>query len=77
LYQWSGLDESPQLIEGIDFPLDFRPEAVLFYPNRTNQFHLLSDDGTIKRNGDISCKKIKSPEDSPKYFRSIWVRIHQ
>ncbi|MCG6133494.1 MAG: DUF3616 domain-containing protein [Nostoc sp. LLA-1] len=77
LYQWSGLDESPQLIEGIDFPADFRPEAVLFYPNRTNELHLLSDDGTIKRNGDISCKKIKNQEDSQKYFRSIWVRIHQ
>lgn len=77
LYQWSGLDEMPQLIEGIDFPTDFRPEAVLFYPNRNNQFHLLSDDGTLKRNGDIPCKDIKKPEHSQKYFRSIWVRIHK
>ncbi|MFN6474431.1 MAG: DUF3616 domain-containing protein [Nostoc sp. SerVER01] len=76
LYQWSGLDESPQRIEGIDFPQKFRPEAVLFYPNLNNQFHILSDDGTLKRNGDTPCKDIKKQEHSQKYFRSIWVKIH-
>ncbi len=77
LYQWSGLDTNPQLIEGIALPKEFRPEGVLFYPNRDNQFQLLSDDGLLKRNGDIPCKKIKDEDHSEKYFRSLWVEISE
>lgn len=77
LYQWSGLDTNPQLIEGIALPEKFRPEGLLFYPNRDNQFQLLSDDGLLKRNEDITCKKIKDKDHSEKYFRSLWVRTSE
>ena len=77
LYQWSGLDENPQLIEGIALPKDFRPEGVLFYPNRDDQFQLLSDDGLLKREGNISCKDIKDKAHPQKYFRSLWVRTSE
>ena len=78
LYQWSGLEvENPQLIEVTGLPSDFRPESVLFYPNRDYQFQLISDDGSIERIAGTPCKdiKIKDDEDSPhKYFRSLWIR---
>jgi hypothetical protein len=75
LYQWSGLAvENPQPIEVTGLPSDFRPESVLFYPNRDYQFQLLSDDGSIERIAGTPCKKIDD-EDSPhKYFRSLWIR---
>ncbi|MBD3886285.1 DUF3616 domain-containing protein [Phormidium tenue FACHB-886] len=77
LYQWSGLDANPQLIEEIALPEGFRPEGVLFYPNRDNQLQLLSDDGLLKRNGDIACKELKDENHSEKYFRSLWVEISE
>lgn len=76
LYQWSGLDEPPQQIEGTAFPSDFRPEAVLFYPQRPNYFQLLSDDGSLVRVEDLPCKDIEDEHHSQKFFRSLWVRGH-
>lgn len=75
LYQWSGLNEAPHLIEGIDLPTDFHPEGVLFYPDRHNQFQILSDDGMLKRDGDTPCKDIEDKDHAQKYFRSLWVTI--
>jgi len=75
LYRWSGLDHTPHLIEGIGLPSDFRPEGVLFYPNRDNQFQLCSDDGTLKCNGNTACKDIKDRDHPQKYFRSLWIKI--
>lgn len=75
LYQWSGLDQTPHLIKGIDLPSNFHPEGILFYPDQNNQFQLFSDDGMLKRNGNTPCKDIEDKDHSQKYFRSLWVRI--
>jgi len=75
LYQWSGANDAPSLVETTNLPSDFRPEGILFYPNRNDQFQLLSDDGTIERDGNTPCKEIKDKNHSQKFFRSLWVRI--
>lgn len=63
LYQWSGLkDENPELIEVTGLPSDFRPESVLFYPDREDRFQLLSDDGPLERIEGTPCKSIKTTE---------------
>lgn len=73
LYQWSGNSaENPEMIEGIVFPQDFRPESVLFYPNQDDRLHILSDDGGLKQDGITECKKLPSEQRS---FRSIWVTV--
>lgn len=75
LYQWSGLkEENPELIEVTGLPPDFRPESVLFYPNRDDRFQLLSDDGSIERIDGTPCKDIKNNDHPQKYFRSVWIR---
>src|SRR4028119_322366 len=72
LYWWSGnCQDTPEKVEAINLPSDFRPEAVLFYPNRKNQFQLLSDDGAIIRVDGKECKEIKDENHSEKYFRSL------
>jgi Protein of unknown function (DUF3616) len=76
LYQWSGSNEPPQRIEGA-VPSDFRPEAVLFYPDRPEQFQLLSDDGSLNRGSGLTCKDIEDPQHPEKYFRSLWVSVVQ
>jgi hypothetical protein len=69
IYQWSGnRQDTPQKIELINLPVDFRPEAVLFYPNRKNQFQILSDDGAIPRVEGKECKEIKDENHPEKYF---------
>lgn len=74
LYQWSGNPaENPEMIEGIVFPQDFRPESVLFYPHQGDRLHILSDDGGLKRDGTTECKKLPSEQKS---FRSIWVKVN-
>jgi hypothetical protein len=75
LFQWSGRkNENPELIEVNGLPSDFRPESVLFYPNRDDRFQLLSDDGSIERIAGTSCKDNKNNDHPQKYFRSVWVR---
>lgn len=76
LYQWSGLAQPPQRLDGIGLPADFRPEGVLFYPGRERQFQLLSDDGSLERSGGVPCKEVADKNSPQKYFRSLWVRIH-
>ncbi len=75
LYQWSGLDQNPQRLDGTGLPADFRPEGLLFYPGREQKFQLLSDDGSVKRDGEMLCKDIKDHENPQKYFRSLWIRV--
>ncbi len=77
LYQWSGLDQTPQRVDVMGLPSDFRPEGILFYPGREQQFQLLSDDGSLKRMGDVPCKEIADRNSPQKYFRSLWVRVHE
>ncbi len=78
IYQWSGnRQDTPQKIELIILPVDFRPEAVLFYPNRKNQFQLLSDDGSIVRANGTECKEIEDESNPEKYFRSLWITVSE
>lgn len=78
IYQWSGnCQDTPQKIELINLPVDFRPEAVLFYPNLKNQFQLLSDDGAIVRANSTECKEIEDENNPEKYFRSLWITVSE
>ena len=78
IYQWSGnRQDTPQKIESINLPPNFRPEAVLFYPNRKNQFQLLSDDGAIVRANGTECKEIEDESNPEKYFRSLWITVSE
>ena len=75
LYLWSGNpNENPELID-LTFPVDFRPESVLFYPHLSDRFQILSDDGTIQRVNGQQCKDIEDSNNPEKYFRSIWVQL--
>lgn len=76
LYQWSGSDQTPQRLDGIGLPADFRPEGVLFYPARARQFQLISDDGSLERSEGIPCKEVADKNSPQKYFRSLWVKVH-
>jgi hypothetical protein len=77
LYRWSGeADAAPQLIQGTGYPTDFRPEAVLFYPDYPQHFQLLSDDGSLVRTDGLPCKEIVDEENPQKYFRSLWVKVN-
>jgi hypothetical protein len=78
LYWWSGnRQDTAQKIESINLPVGFRPEAVLFYPNRKNQFQLLSDDGAIPRVDGKTCKEIKDENHLEQYFRSLWITVSE
>ena len=78
LYGWSGnRQDTAQKIESINLPVDFRPEAVLFYPNRKTQFQLLSDDGAIPRVDGKTCKEIKDDNHLEQYFRSLWITVSE
>jgi len=78
IYQWSGnCKDTPQKIESINLPPNFRPEAVLFYPNRKNQFQILSDDGAIVRANGTECKEIEDENNPEKYFRSLWITVSE
>jgi hypothetical protein len=78
LYWWSGnCQHTPEKIEAINLPSNFRPEAVLFYPNRKNQLQILSDDGAIVRADGKECKEIKDENHSEKYFRSLWITVSE
>lgn len=74
-YQWSGnRDEKPEEIEIVDLPPGFNPEAVVIYPNLNNKFQVLSDDGSVQREGETPCKELP-PESEQKFFRSVWVNV--
>lgn len=74
-YQWSGnRDEKPEVIEIVDLPPGFNPEAVVIYPNLDSKFQVLSDDGSVKREGETPCKDLP-PDSDRKFFRSVWVNV--
>jgi len=74
-YQWSRNTESkPEEIEIVDLPPGFNPEAIVIYPNLDNKFQILSDDGSVKREGETPCKDLP-PESEQKFFRSVWVNV--
>lgn len=76
LYSWSSnSQEKPEIIDSIQFPNDFRPESILFYPYLSDRFQILSDDGAVKRINNIPCKEIPNSNNPEKYFKSIWVKI--
>lgn len=59
-YTWKGGTDGPTLMAGVRFP-GLNPEG-LAYSNERGQtdFFILSDDGTLKINGE-DCKRIKDP----------------
>lgn len=74
-YQWSGTPESkPEVIEILNLPAGFNPEAIVIYPNLDNKLQVLSDDGSVQREGETPCKEL-SPESDKKFFRSVWVKV--
>lgn len=73
LYQWNG-NGDPQQIAGDELPTDFRPEGILFYADRDDELQLLSDDGTIVRDGK-PCKEVEDRHHPQKYFRSLWCKV--
>ncbi len=75
LYIWSGKKEDQPEKISIQFPEQFRPESILFYPQLSDRFHILSDDGTIRRVDNQRCKDIEDENHPQKYFRSLWVKV--
>lgn len=68
LYLWSGdQHDSPQMLD-VALPSGFRPEGIVLYPGE-NGLQLISDDGSIIRDGQTACKNLRNSEQ--KYFRSI------
>ncbi|PSB04594.1 DUF3616 domain-containing protein [Merismopedia glauca] len=77
LYSWSGNDREPPIkIELPNLPSQFKPESVLFYPQKPNHLQLLSDDGSIARVNNTQCKDIKDEDSPEKYFRSLWIKVN-
>lgn len=77
LYSWSGNDrEPPKKIELPNLPSQFKPESVLFYPQKPNHLQLLSDDGSITRVNNTKCKDIDDEDSPEKYFRSLWIKVN-
>lgn len=76
LYTWSGdVADKPNKVS-IEFPKDFRPESILFYPHLKDKFQILSDDGSVVRTGGLECKEINDPTDPGKFFRSVWIGLN-
>lgn len=74
-YQWSvNQDEQPEEIEIVNLPAGFNPEAIVIYPHLDNKFQILSDDGSVPREGGTPCKELL-PESDQKFFRSVWVNV--
>jgi len=71
LYLWDDHAQSPQRIKHPAFK-EINPEAVVVYPDRTDGFQLLSDDGT-RQMGGVRCKDLADP--ALKQFRSVWVQV--
>jgi hypothetical protein len=77
LYSWSGNNEEPpQKIELDNLPNEFKPESVLFYPQKPNYLQLLSDDGSIARVNNTKCKDIDDEDNPQKYFRSLSIKVN-
>jgi Protein of unknown function (DUF3616) len=74
LYLWSGdRSSSPQLLQ-VQLPTDFRPEGIVLYTDQPHQVQLISDDGTVIRDGQTACKDLQSSQH--KYFRSLWLTVN-
>jgi hypothetical protein len=72
-YQWSGdVKEAPRKIPDTRFK-GVNPEGLVAYPDvPSNEFQILSDDGTRKIDG-VDCKTLKDP--LRRHFRSFWVEF--
>jgi hypothetical protein len=69
-YMWEGGKATPQKLEGTHLK-GINPEAVVTYPDRSDAFQLLSDDGTDQING-VPCKSL--PDPALRRFRSVWIQ---
>lgn len=72
LYAWKGGTNAPTKLSDVHFK-GSNPEALVLYPGApSNEFQVLSDDGTRKIDG-ADCKTIKDP--AHKWFRSYRIRL--
>lgn len=71
LYRWDGKSSRPEPFPEISFR-HFNPEAVLVDPTDPGRALVLSDDGTLKVDGE-DCKTVADP--NLRRFRSRWVTL--
>lgn len=70
LYQWSGDgQDQPEQIKVSNLN-EYNPEALVVY-SHTPDIQILSDDGTVLKNG-VPCKKLNNPQ--LRSFRAAWLR---
>ena len=70
LFTWKGGDDTPVPVESVDLSR-LNPEAF-FTPDASDDILLLSDDGTVLREG-VECKRQKEP--ALKRFRGVWTAL--
>ena len=68
-YRWDG-KAAPELLHQWE-ARTFNPEAILSLPGRSNEFLILSDDGSLKTGG-TQCKDFPEPS---RRFRSVLLKI--
>jgi hypothetical protein len=69
LYGWNGSStDAPTVMDNIQFT-GLHPEAVVLYPEETNQIQVFSDDGGRTLQG-MDCKDLPLTQQR---FRSLWV----
>lgn len=74
LYLWSGSAcDKVEKMKEIKLPKDFAPEAIVVYPHLKHELQILSDDGSIKRDGKTECKDLDA-DCEDKFFRSLWIQ---
>lgn len=69
LYRWDGKG-APVLTHQWE-PRTFNPEAILSLPGRSDEFLILSDDGSVKTGG----KECKDMPEVSRQFRSVLMKI--
>ena len=74
LYEWSGGNTSPRLLQTPSLA-SVNPEGIALYSNAASeQFLVLSDDGTLKIRGQ-DCKKLKDPY--ARRFRALTLSLDE
>ncbi|MGB3507659.1 MAG: DUF3616 domain-containing protein [Microcoleaceae cyanobacterium] len=74
LYLWSGnACDKPEKMKDLKLPKGFTPEAIIIYPHLQNELQILSDDGSVKRDGKTECKDLDANCED-KFFRSMWIQ---
>jgi hypothetical protein len=72
IYEWAGGTAAPRHLAQINLR-GINPEGLIIYPEGgPREFHLISDDGTVKTDG-VECKHLKDP--NARRFRSFRVSL--